>query len=328
MKTQLEILDARIPKWDIEHLMPRLCPFCGTENPSLLLRPDKLSVAFCRICGCWYVDVLPSAESIRAFYEGYYHTHRIRDLSEQQVSVMLKNARKNSATNWQLQTLLRLYIGNDRMRILEVGCGLGEFLLDAKFADSDVVGCDISPEACEFANNRLGIMVHQSELHLCTSSIGNVDAVVMRDLIEHPIYPMMSIHSACKILRSGGLLFLLTPNGGEAGTNIDTARNWIGFRVDLEHLQYLTPHTINWLSKECNLRIERLETSGFPYLKGIDKLPVGNYRTIASVKRMAKKIPGMQRMVRTLRAMKNELTGVQNDPRLGSYHLYTILRKI
>jgi len=68
-------------------------------------------------------------------------------------------------------------------------------------------------------------------------------------------------------LKPGGLLLLHTPNGGEAGTNIERAKKWVGFRVDLEHLQYLSPRTINCLSHELNLRIERLGAFGFAGLK-------------------------------------------------------------
>ncbi|MCK4821749.1 class I SAM-dependent methyltransferase, partial [bacterium] len=193
---------------------------------------------------------------------------------------------------------------------------------------ADVVGCDLSPEACEFANNELGIRVHQSELHLCSSSIGNVDAVVMRDFIEHPVEPLIDIKAAVSILKPGGLLLFHTPNGGEAGTNIETARKWVGFRVDLEHLQYLSPHTVNWLSQKYDLRIERLETSGFPGLKGIDKLPKKKSRTASSAKETVKKIPGIRGMVKTLHVLKAEMMGGSRDLRLGSYHLFAILRKV
>ncbi|MBN1975114.1 MAG: class I SAM-dependent methyltransferase [Sedimentisphaerales bacterium] len=321
-------IDNRIPKWDIDRLVLRLCPFCRTINPSLLIRPDKLPVAFCNKCGCWYVDHLPPLESIRAFYNGYYNTHRPSDLSGRQVSLMFRDAYDSSKTNQQLQTLLKLHVGKDRMRILDVGCGLGKFLLEARMAGADVVGCDISPEACEFANNKLGIKVYKSELHSCASSIGSVDAVVMRDLIEHLIDPLMSIHSACSILNKGGLLLLLTPNGGEAGIDAETGSNWVGFRVDLEHLQYLSPQTINWLSEECGMRIEQLETKGFPFLKDVDRMSVRKSEIVTSIRENAKRIPGMRGIVRTLRMIKSELVGVQNDPNLGFYHLCTVLRKI
>ena len=324
----LEPLDARIPEWNHDCLTVRHCPFCGAQNEAVLKRPDQLPVAFCKTCGCWYIDNLPSISDIIKLYDGYYHTHRPTDLSEKGVSQMVENASKASKTNWQLKNLLKLHVGNGRMRILDVGCGFGRFLVEAKSAGADVVGCDLSPEACEFANNKLGMTVHQSELHLCSSSIGNVDAVVMRDFIEHPVEPLIDIQAAVSILKPGGLLLLHTPNGGEAGTAAETGKKWVGFRVDLEHLQYVSPQTINWLARKCDLSIERLGAFGFPGLKGIDKLPRKKSRTASSAKETLKKIPGIRGMVKTLRVLKAEMMGGSRDLRLGSYHLFAILRKV
>ncbi len=328
--TVLKPLDARIPEWNYDCLTARLCPFCGLHNETVLKRPDRLPIAFCKTCGCWYIDNLPSIPDIVKMYDGYYHTHRPTDLSEKGVSQMVENAHKASETNWQLRTLLKLHTGKGRMRILDGGCGFGRFLLEAKSVGADVVGCDLSPEACDFANSRLGIKVYQLELHLCHSSIGNVDAVVMRDFIEHPVDPLIEIQAAVNILKPGGLLLLHTPNGGEAGTNIERAKKWVGFRVDLEHLQYLSPHTVNWLSKMHELRIERLEASGFPGLKGIDILPRKMEKdfVLSSARKIIKTIPGMREMVKTLRIIKTEVMGGNRDQRLGSYHLFAILRKV
>ncbi|MHC4640654.1 MAG: class I SAM-dependent methyltransferase [Planctomycetota bacterium] len=318
----LESLDARIPEWNHERLTVRLCPFCGTDNQSVLMRPDKLPGAFCNTCGCWYVAKIPCILDIEKQYNGYYHTQRPTDFSGKTASRMLEDARKASETDWQLNTLSKLLGGIKGKRVLDVGCGICRFLLLARSRGADVVGCDLSPEACGFANNKLGITVHQSELHLCHSLIGNVDAVLMRDFIEHPVEPLIDIQAAVSILKLGGLLLLHTPNGGEAGTNVETAKKWVGFRVDLEHLQYLSPHTVNWLSRKTGLVIERLEAFGFPGLKGIDKLPTGGQNYVfSSLREMAKTIPYMRKMVRAFRTLKR-------DPRLGSYHLLAILRKV
>jgi len=326
--TVLEPLDARIPQWNLDGLTMRPCPFCGTDNETVLRRPDQLPIAFCNTCGCWYVTRLPSASEIRRVYDGYYHTHRPTDLSEKSVPRMLENARAASETDWQFRSLSGLLGGINGKRILDVGCGWGGFLLMARSTGADVVGCDLSPEACEFANNKLGITVYQSDLSSCMSSVGDVDAVVMRDIIEHPINPLIDMQAAYRILKPGGLLLFHTPNGGEAGTNIDTAREWVGFRVDLEHLQYLSPRTMNWLSRTLDMRIERLDAFGFPGLKGIDELPKRRSRTADRVRDIAKRIPYMRTMVKALRAVKAEVNGGHHDPCLGSYHLFAVLRKV
>lgn len=321
-------LDARIPRWDMGTLTERDCPFCDAENESLLIRSDQLPVAFCALCGCWYVAEAPSVSDIERLYDDYYYSHRPSELSGKSVSRMLDNARCSSKHDWQLQTLLCLLGGIEGKRVLDVGCGCGCFLLKARVAGANVVGCDLSPEACSFAQNKLGIMVYSSVLQQCSSSVGNVDAVVMRDLIEHPVDPLGLLYAAYGILKPGGVLLLHTPNGGQAGTGIEEARKWVGFCVDLEHLQYISPDTINWLSRALNMRIERLATFGFPGLKGIDKLPRRKAKYGGRVRDIVKRIPFMSTMVRTLRTVKAEVNGGHHDPRLGSYHLFAVLRKV
>jgi 2-polyprenyl-3-methyl-5-hydroxy-6-metoxy-1,4-benzoquinol methylase len=333
--TVLDPLDARIPQWGIDCLILRLCPFCATDNRSALMRPDKLPVAFCNTCGCWYVSDLPVTSEIKKLYDGYYHNHRPKDLSEKSVFQVLENAQKESKSDWQFQMLSRLLGGINRKRILDVGCGWGHFLLMARYAGADVVGCDLSPEACEFANKKLGITVYQSDLSSCISSVGDVDAIVMRDLIEHPVNPLLDIEAAYQILKPGGLILFLTPNGGEAGTDVESAKKWVGFRVDLEHLQYISPHTINWLAKVFDMRIEQLDAFGFPALKGIDELPKGidelpkiRSRAVDIARDIAKRIPYTRTIIKALRAVKAEGNVSHPDLRLGSYHLFAVLRKV
>lgn len=241
---------------------------------------------------------------------------------------MIENAKNYRKSEWQLQTLSGILGGLRGKRILEVGCGLCRFLLSARAEDAEVIGCDLCPEACEFSQKRLGINVYCSTLEGCSSSIGLFDAVVMRDLIEHPIEPLAVIRAAHAVLKPGGVLLLHTPNGEEAGTKIETAKKWVGFRVDLEHLQYLSPRTINWLSHELDLGIERLGSFAFPGLKGIDELPKRGAKNMDRARDIAKRIPYMRTMVKALRAVKTEVNGGHQDPRLGSYHLFAVLRKL
>ena len=323
----LERLDARIPQWDLSALTKRDCPFCRSEHEPLLVRPDSLPLAFCSGCGCWYVAQLPSVSDIKRLYEGYYCSHRPVDLSVTRAARVLEQVRRASETDWQLKILSRLLGGLGGKRILDVGCGWGRFLVMARSAGADVVGCDLSPGACEFANHGLGITVYQSDLHSCSSAIGDVDAVVMRDFVEHPIEPLIDLQAARAILKPGGLLLWHTPNGEEAGTNVETAKQWVGFRVDLEHLQYVSPRTVNWLSRRLDLSIERLDAFGFPGLHGIEALPKARSRSVDWARDVAGRIPYVRTMARVLQSVTAEIRGECRDPRLGSYHLFAILRQ-
>jgi 2-polyprenyl-3-methyl-5-hydroxy-6-metoxy-1,4-benzoquinol methylase len=323
---RLAPLDARIPQWDFENLEKRYCPFCKIDNQPALLRPDSLSVACCDRCGCWYVDRHPTEKALFEFYEEYYETYRPADLSKKHAGIILTRANADYWRDWHTQTLSRVLNGLNGKRVVDVGCGLGQFLAMARSEGAEVEGCDLSQDACKFVREHLGITAHNLRLNECSKVIGAADAVVMRDLIEHPLEPLIEIETAYSMLKPGGCLLLHTPNAGEAGDNAETAKRWIGFRVDLEHLQYLSSKTIQTLATRYGMIIERLETSGFPYLKGIDKLPVRDSGSLVKTK-VLHSIPGMRRIARTMRAVRDELSGKILDPRSGFYHLFAILRK-
>jgi 2-polyprenyl-3-methyl-5-hydroxy-6-metoxy-1,4-benzoquinol methylase len=325
---QLNILDARIPKWDLNNLSERNCPFCGSKNDAVISRPDKLQLSYCDICGCWYVSTLPTESSIVDFYNGYFYSHRQSELSKSNAIQMLKNAKCAGKSEWRLQTLNKILNGLHGKRILEAGCGLCSFLLSARAEGAEVTGCDLSPEACDFAQNQLGIEAHCSTLESCIPNIGKVDAVIMKDFIEHPIDPLTVINAAYSVLKPEGVLLLHTPNGGEAGRSVEIGKEWVGFRVDLEHLQYLSPRTVNWIAQKNYMHIERLETFGLPGLKGLSELPARNYRKPTQfVKNLIRKIPLVPIVTKTLHFVKAEMASEQQDPRLGSYHLFAVLRK-
>ncbi len=145
-------------------------------------------------------------------------------------------------------------------RLLDVGCGCGEFLAGARIRGASVFGNDISTEACAFVKDKLGIPVLQGPLSgpAFIEKFGQMDMIVMSDLIEHPVDPLSTFDSALKILKPGGLLLMHTPHGG-AASDLRSAHEWIGFRVDLEHLQYLSTGTISVLASRYDCRIEHLE---------------------------------------------------------------------
>jgi len=119
-----------------------------------------------------------------------------------------------------------------------------------------------------------------------------------------------------------------TPNGGEAGGGIETAEEWVGFRVDLEHLQYLSPQTIRWIAREFNLTIEILDAFGFPALNQIERLPRPRSGAAYLVREFVKRIPGARRMAQTTRVLiRGERATARRDPRLGFYRLFALLRK-
>ena len=108
-------------------------------------------------------------------------------------------------------------------RMLEVGCGAGNLLLQATVPGSFPIALDLSMQALIFVRSRLKEASASPEApsgFASTQAIGealpletaSVDCVLMSEVIEHLEEPQISICEAARVLRSGGRLLITTPN--------------------------------------------------------------------------------------------------------------------
>jgi SAM-dependent methyltransferase len=239
---------------------------------------------------------------------------------------MLRAARANARADLRINRLAAILGTLRGKRVVDVGCGLGGFLLSMQAAGAQSIGVEISREAREFAGQHLGLTVYE-DLSRCLAQTGPVDAIVLNDLVEHLADPADLLGTAVTALRLGGVLAIWTPNGGAAGANLASAREWVGFRVDLEHLQYLSTRTILLLAGKLGLTVEHIETTGFPRLAGIDresKAPswFGTRLREAATAVLWSPLGPLARALRGTLAQRSDL----QERTTGTYHLFAVLK--
>jgi SAM-dependent methyltransferase len=108
-------------------------------------------------------------------------------------------------------------------RLLEIGCGAGNLLLQATVAGSYPVALDLSMQALTFVRSRLEEAISGLEApmgYACTQAVGEsipladdtFDCVLLSEVIEHLEAPQISIREAVRVLCPGGRLLITTPN--------------------------------------------------------------------------------------------------------------------
>ncbi len=130
-------------------------------------------------------------------------------------------------------------------RVLDVGCGEGHFAAALLRAGAEVVGCDIAAEPLRRARSRhpaLDLRLVESEAPLPLEDT-SFDLVWAGETIEHVADTAQWLSELRRVLRSGGLLLISTPDHGPL------SRLWIGlsraafqahFDPRADHLRFYT----------------------------------------------------------------------------------------
>jgi len=191
------------------------CSLCGSDNYKQLFAHDGFLVVQCLKCNFCYTlnPVLP--DDIANLYDKAYFSMSSENSIECVRGSNPRSERRNKVVTrqlWNICNKRRSSIGADR-RLLEVGCGTGYFLREARNIGFDVEGVEISNQACEYVNRNFGIKVHQGEL--VDSKIifnGNFQVVVMWHVLEHIPRLDVFMKQVKDILARNGLIAIEVPN--------------------------------------------------------------------------------------------------------------------
>jgi len=197
-----------------------LCPLCGGSRSSLVQKEPassdstrsaaytqrQISVLICLDCSFMYVERDFPESYVNSFYEeraggGY-------GLSQENF-FWWHEATKHS--NRHILSLLGLASSR---QMLEVGCGIGTFLADARDAGWKMSGLEINAQFPEFCRKELGIEdVKVGVVSDPPFAEASFDAVAMLDVLEHTYDPVTAVRQCARLLKPSGVLVVKSPNG-------------------------------------------------------------------------------------------------------------------
>lgn len=266
------------PAQDLEAV--RACPVCASADRTLWIddlhddifrvAPGRWRLYRCHGCASAYLDPRPDRASIGRAY-GEYFTHAAgaaRDDAAQLGGLRrLRRALANGYTNHRYGTrylpenrwgaLVARVAGRIRQpldvmfrylprpgvgdRVLDVGCGNGDFLEAARDAGWTAVGLEPDPAAAALCRAR-GFDVHVGLLETLDADASGFEAVTLNHVIEHLHGPRDALARVFALLRPGGTLYLDTPNADSRGAS-RFGRHWRGLEPP-RHLLLFTPASL------------------------------------------------------------------------------------
>jgi SAM-dependent methyltransferase len=164
--------------------------------------------------------------------------------------------------------LLARRYGPHQGRVLELGCGMGHMLtwLTDRY---HVFGCDINPWALSQARHNVPqgqyVLLSGDEPYAFPEAV--YDIVIAKHVVEHLKQPELAIAEMSRVLKTRGLLILVTPNLSSPMRKRKKA-NWIGYK-DPTHISLRPPE--EWLAslRLHGLQPRRVFSDGFwdaPYI--------------------------------------------------------------
>ena len=161
--------------------------------------------------------------------------------------------------------LFKLFALEKGMKILEPGCGRGDFLNNFKKLGLDAEGVDISPESLYFENG-LNIKLCDIEKEKLPYNDNTFDIVFSKSFIEHLYYPEKYLEEAHRVLKPGGKLITLVP---------DWESNYKKYFDDITHR---TPFTKIALEDSYKMfGFSNIDVFKFRQLPIVWKFPILNY---------------------------------------------------
>ena len=243
-------------------------------------RPGRWRVLRCCRCRSLHIDPVPEPGSLIELYAGYMthtepeHVHpEVQGGFWKRLRIKIRNGYLREkygycvepAPRWGALIMKVLpgpfraewdhyarHLGkpaSNRCKLLDVGCGNGEFLLRARCAGWDVKGLEPDPDAAAMAR-KAGLDVYVGTVEEAPYEEGSFDVITSHQVIEHVPDPYAFLDALIKWLRPGGTLWLGTPN----------ACAWLLRRFGRHYVQLHVPYHLFLFSPDALLRA--LKTRG------------------------------------------------------------------
>lgn len=223
------------------------CPVCGftsrhllysdLSDRSYLCAPGRWDLFQCESCSCAYLDPRPDERTAYLAYGNYYEgatgAPRRQEARRRSFRHWIRNGYLNSQYGYRsrpaswlgpflVPLLPRLrekadeHVRHLRLppgapRLLDVGCGEGEFLADMHGLGWSVQGIEPNADAVSIARTR-GLSVLQGTLSEAVLEDRSLDAVTFRLVFEHLRDPFAALRACHRALKPDGVLWIATPS--------------------------------------------------------------------------------------------------------------------
>jgi SAM-dependent methyltransferase len=228
------------------------CPACGgrEQRPAFVakdpLGPDVFQLVKCEGCGLVFVQPILAPEHIEQYYAKGYYGRRHPALKDFFMNVRVRQVGPLQGSG----------------RLLDIGCGSGDFLLACRKRGWTVVGVEQGGAPIMQQAEALGIIVKPPE-RMHELEAGSFEVVTIWHVLEHLPEPRATLEAVRRLLAPSGRLVVEVPNFGSWQARIG-GPDW--FHIDVpRHLLHFDRHALEALLERAGYVVERRYTFSLEY---------------------------------------------------------------
>lgn len=216
---------------------------CNIHGRHILSSKDNFSIFRCSECEATFVaDIAVNADYYSKYYPSDYYDN---ELSNSLINQLAKLIFKLSVKIKERQIVNNLESNKKfKLKVLDIGCGCGDFLDNISDDRFDKYGVEINPNGYRACKEKQ-IKIYNQELKSIDFEDNTFDIITLWHVIEHIDNPYDIMATIKRILKSDGILVMATPNTDSLGFkygqslwfHLDTPRHLILYnKKSIEHL--------------------------------------------------------------------------------------------
>lgn len=238
--------------------MNEKCPWCGSENNSkfielkdYFLTQEDFEILECNDCKLLFTSPCPAPDKIGDYYKSEeYLSHN--EEKKGIVPMIYNQVKKVNIKNKYNIAVSRQKTKDKSLKLLDIGCGVGDFLNYAKGKGCEITGIEPSEDARKVAEEKLNTKI-LSPTELENIPDNSFDIITMWHVLEHVADLKTEIYHLQRLLKKDGRLILALPNYKSYDAEYYKDK-WAAYDVP-RHLNHFSQTSVKNIFKETQLQL-------------------------------------------------------------------------
>lgn len=254
IKSEPEIVKEDV-KSKVENYEQILCPYCSSSMANSYRK--TMDIVKCSNCDTVYLRTRLKKESMELLYQSYNTDAPQMFLPKDQ------NEIKNSLLRRDYWIKEIMLYTDKRGNILDIGCGWGAFLDNARSYGFTPRGIEITKKGADFAKSKLNIDATSDQFLDTDLEKNSFNVITLNHVLEHLPEPQKAVGKIYELLEPGGIFCGIVPNV-ESLCSFFMGESWEWLDPFYHYVHY-SPSTVQKHLEGVGFKIEKIYTASGDY---------------------------------------------------------------